>query len=62
MGKGRLLLCSELDECAFSPSSHVSAFRFSRIEMHFTITIVSASLVHLLVDASHGLRKTCHLM
>ena len=48
-----LLLRRELDECAFSPRSHVGAFQFSRIEMHFTITIVSASLVHLLVLAGN---------
>ncbi len=29
-----LLLRHELVECALSPSSHVDAFQFSRIEMH----------------------------
>ena len=51
-----LPLRRELDECAFSPRSHVGAFQFSRIKMHFTNTIVSASLVHP-VDAPHCPRK-----
>ena len=47
-----LLLRRELDECAFSPSSHFSAFRFSQNRDALHNTIVSASLVHP-VDAPH---------
>jgi hypothetical protein len=35
-----LLLRRELDEFAFFPSSHVKAFQFSQIEMHFHSRIV----------------------
>jgi hypothetical protein len=51
-----LSLRSELDECAFSPSSHFGAFRFSRNRDALHNTIVSASLVHP-VDAPHCPRK-----